>query len=164
MTKTIGFIGSGMIGGSLARLAITAGMNVVMSNSRGPETLSDLVGELGDHARAGTPAEAAQAGDLVVATIPLNVYTALPAAALARQDRDRHDELLQRPGRRASSIGQRRVDVQRDGATAPSRFAGGQGLQQHCVPPPAHTGSAVPFPWSAAPCPLPATATTPRSR
>ena len=55
MTETIGFIGSGMIGGSLARLAITAGMNVVMSNSRGPETLSDLVGELGEQARAGTP-------------------------------------------------------------------------------------------------------------
>jgi len=39
-----------MIGGSLAQLAIAAGMNVGLSNSRGPETLSDLVGELGTRA------------------------------------------------------------------------------------------------------------------
>lgn len=82
MTETIGFIGSGRIGGSLAQLAIAAGMNVVLSNSRGPETLSDLVSELGEHARAGTPVEAARAGDLVVATIPLSAHTALPVAAL----------------------------------------------------------------------------------
>jgi len=82
VTETIGFIGSGMIGGSLARLAIAAGLDVVLSNSRDPETLSDLVGQLGEHARAATPAEAAQAGDLVVATIPLKAYTALPAKAL----------------------------------------------------------------------------------
>ena len=81
-TKTVGFIGSGMISGSLARLAVAAGLDVVMSNSRGPETLAELVAALGDHARAATPAEAAQAGDLVVATIPLKAYTALPAAAL----------------------------------------------------------------------------------
>jgi predicted dinucleotide-binding enzyme len=54
-----------------------------MSNSRGPETLADLIGELGDHARAVTPVEAAQAGDLVVATVPLNLYKQLPAEALA---------------------------------------------------------------------------------
>ena len=83
MTKTVGFIGSGMIGGSLARLAVSAGLNVVMSNSRGPETLSELVAEIGELARAATPTEAAEAGDLVVATIPLHAYTALPAAALA---------------------------------------------------------------------------------
>jgi predicted dinucleotide-binding enzyme len=50
MTETIGFLGSGMIGGSLARLAVAAGMNVVLSNSRGPETLGELVEELGDRA------------------------------------------------------------------------------------------------------------------
>ncbi|MGN9843242.1 NADPH-dependent F420 reductase [Nonomuraea sp. H19] len=83
MTKTLGFIGSGMIGSAVARLAVAAGLDVVLSNSRGPETLADLVAELGEHSRAATPAEAAQAGDLVVATIPLNAYDRLPAAALA---------------------------------------------------------------------------------
>jgi predicted dinucleotide-binding enzyme len=82
MTKTLGLIGSGMIGGSLARLAVAAGLDVVLSNSRGPETLVDLVGELGERASAGTPAEAAHASDLVVATIPLRAYDRLPAADL----------------------------------------------------------------------------------
>jgi predicted dinucleotide-binding enzyme len=79
----LGLIGTGMIGGTLARLAVAAGLDVVLSNSRGPATLADLVTELGDRARAATPAEAAQAGDLVVATIPLGVHTQLPADALS---------------------------------------------------------------------------------
>ncbi|MFF0175020.1 NADPH-dependent F420 reductase [Micromonospora profundi] len=83
MTPTLGLIGAGMIGSTLARLAVAAGLDVVLSNSRGPETLADLVADLGDHARAGTPADAARAGDLVVATIPLNAYRRLPAAELA---------------------------------------------------------------------------------
>lgn len=83
MTKTLGLIGAGNIGSALARLALAAGLNVVLSNSRGPETLADLVAELGEQARAATPAEAAQAGDLVVATVPLNTYEQLPVAALA---------------------------------------------------------------------------------
>src|SRR5215207_4956984 len=83
MTKTLGLIGSGMIGSALARLAVAAGLDVVLSNSRGPETLTDLVTELGARARAATPTEAAEAGDLVVATIPLHAHAQLPAAALA---------------------------------------------------------------------------------
>ncbi|MBB5782772.1 NADPH-dependent F420 reductase [Nonomuraea jabiensis] len=83
MTQTLGLIGSGMIGGTVARLAVAAGIDVVLSNSRGPETLADLVAELGEHATAATPAEAARAGDLVVATIPLHAYDRLPAADLA---------------------------------------------------------------------------------
>jgi predicted dinucleotide-binding enzyme len=83
VTRTLGLIGSGMIGGTLARLAIAAGFDVVLSNSRGPETLAPLVDELGGHARAATPVGAAQAGDLVVATVPLNAYDRLPAEALA---------------------------------------------------------------------------------
>jgi predicted dinucleotide-binding enzyme len=47
---TIGFIGSGLIGSTLARLAIDAGYDVVLSNSRGPDTLADLVGRLGPKA------------------------------------------------------------------------------------------------------------------
>jgi predicted dinucleotide-binding enzyme len=68
---TIGFIGSGNIGGTVARLAISGGHDVVLSNSRGPETLQDLVAELGPRARAATSQEAAEAGDIVVVTIPL---------------------------------------------------------------------------------------------
>jgi predicted dinucleotide-binding enzyme len=71
-----------MIGSSVARLAVKAGLEVVLSNSRGPETLADLVADLGGQARAATPAEAARAGDLVVAAIPLNAYERLPAEAL----------------------------------------------------------------------------------
>lgn len=74
---TIGLIGSGNIGGTVARLAVRAGYDVVLSNSRGPETLVDLVADLGDKASAGTGADAVQAGDLIVVTIPIKAYPAL---------------------------------------------------------------------------------------
>ncbi|MEV4755425.1 NADPH-dependent F420 reductase [Micromonospora sp. NPDC049559] len=80
---TIGLIGSGHIGGTVARLAVAAGYDVVLSNSRGPETLADLVAELGPRARAGTPTEAATAGDLVVVSIPLRAYRDVPVEPLA---------------------------------------------------------------------------------
>lgn len=80
---TIGFIGSGNIGSTLARLFLAEGHDVVLSNSRGPQTLTDLVGELGDRARAGTAEEAAEAGDVVVVTIPLKNIGAVPVAPLA---------------------------------------------------------------------------------
>ena len=83
MTKTIGLIGAGHIGGQLARLAVQHGYDVVVSNSRGPETLEDLVRELGPQARAGTVAQAAEAGDIVVVTIPLKSIGDVPAAPLA---------------------------------------------------------------------------------
>ncbi len=82
MSKTLGFIGSGNIGSALARLAVAAGLRVVVSNSRGPQSLS-LVAELGEGATAATVAEAAQVADLVVAAIPLGAYENLPADALA---------------------------------------------------------------------------------
>jgi len=81
--KTIGLIGAGHIGGQLARLAVANGYDVVISNSRGPETLASLVSELGPKARAGTPAEAAAAGDIVVVTIPLKNYRTVPVEPLA---------------------------------------------------------------------------------
>ena len=81
--KTIGLIGAGHIGSQLARLAVKSGYDVVISNSRGPETLSALVAELGPRARAATPAEAAKAGDIVVVTIPLKNYRSVPVAPLA---------------------------------------------------------------------------------
>jgi predicted dinucleotide-binding enzyme len=80
---TIGFIGAGHIGSQLARLAVAQGYDVVLSNSRGPETLSDLVTELGPKARAATPVEAARAGDVVVVTIPLKHYRTVPVEPLA---------------------------------------------------------------------------------
>ena len=83
MTQTIGLIGAGHIGSQVARLAVAHGYNVVISNSRGPETLADLVAELGPHARAGTVADAASAGDIVVVTIPLKHYRSVPVAPLA---------------------------------------------------------------------------------
>jgi 3-hydroxyacyl-CoA dehydrogenase len=51
---TVGIIGSGQLGSTLARLAIGAGHEVVLSNSRGPETLADAVAQLGPQA-SGTP-------------------------------------------------------------------------------------------------------------
>ncbi|MBO3749119.1 NAD(P)-binding domain-containing protein [Streptosporangiaceae bacterium NEAU-GS5] len=79
----IGIIGSGNIGGTVARLAVKAGHEVVLSNSRGPETLGDLVAELGSGARAGTVQEAAEAGDVVLVAIPFFRYADVPAAPLA---------------------------------------------------------------------------------
>lgn len=80
---TIGFIGSGNIGGTVARLAVAAGYDVVLSNSRGPQTLKELVDELGPKAGAATSAEAAAAGDLVVVSIPLKAYRDVPVEPLA---------------------------------------------------------------------------------
>jgi predicted dinucleotide-binding enzyme len=81
--QTIGFIGAGHIGSQLARLAVQHGYDVIVSNSRGPETLRDLLQELGPRARAGTSTEAAQAGDIVVVTIPLKNIGNVPVAPLA---------------------------------------------------------------------------------
>jgi predicted dinucleotide-binding enzyme len=80
--KTIGLIGAGHIGSQVARLAAKSGYDVVISNSRGPDTLSALVAELGPRARAATPADAAKAGDIVVVTIPLKNYRSVPVAPL----------------------------------------------------------------------------------
>jgi predicted dinucleotide-binding enzyme len=77
--KTIGLIGAGNIGSQIARAAIASGYDAVISNSRGPETLTDLVSELGPRARAGTTREAAAAGDLVVVAIPLRAIGDVPA-------------------------------------------------------------------------------------
>jgi 8-hydroxy-5-deazaflavin:NADPH oxidoreductase len=79
---TIGLIGSGNIGSTVARLAVDAGHDVVLSNSRGPETLTDLVGQLGPHARAATATQAAAAGEIVVVTVPLKAYREVPVEPL----------------------------------------------------------------------------------
>jgi predicted dinucleotide-binding enzyme len=83
MSKTIGIIGVGMLGGAIARLSLNAGYDIVIANSRGPETLADMVADLGENARAGTYTEAAQSGDLVVLAVPMSAYKSLPVDALA---------------------------------------------------------------------------------
>lgn len=81
----IGLIGAGNIGSTLARLAVEHGHDVMISNSRGPETLAGLVSHLGERATAGTAARAAEFGDVVVVTIPLKNYRRVPAAELANK-------------------------------------------------------------------------------
>jgi predicted dinucleotide-binding enzyme len=80
---TIGIIGAGHIGSQVARKAVELGYDVVISNSRGPETLTELVAELGSRARAATPAEAAAAGDFAVVTVPLKSIGDIPVEPLA---------------------------------------------------------------------------------
>ncbi len=81
--STVGIIGAGRIGSAVAQLAVDAGLDVVIANSRGPETLTDLVTALGPKARAATATETAQAGDVVVLTIPLKATTDVDPAPLA---------------------------------------------------------------------------------
>lgn len=80
---TYGIIGAGNIGSALARAVISLGDDVVIANSRGPETLEDLVHELGPQARAATAAEAGAAGDVVVVTVPLKALADIPVDELA---------------------------------------------------------------------------------
>lgn len=80
---TIGLIGAGNIGGQVARLAVANGYDVVISNSRGPGTLSALVAELGPRARAATALEAAKASDIAVVSVPLKNYRSVPVEPLA---------------------------------------------------------------------------------
>ncbi|MGY1503483.1 NADPH-dependent F420 reductase [Streptomyces sp. QTS52] len=115
---TLGIIGSGRIGGTLARLAVDGGLEIVLSNSRGPETLVDLVAELGPRARAASAAEAAAAGDWVVVAVPLKAYESLPRESLAgRTVIDTGNYSPQRDGR---------VEVLDDGSTTSSEL-----LQQY---------------------------------
>jgi predicted dinucleotide-binding enzyme len=80
---TLGLIGAGHIGSQVARLGVANGYDVVISNSRGPGTLTDLVRELGPRSRAATVLDAAKAGDIVVVTIPLKAYPSVPVDPLA---------------------------------------------------------------------------------
>ncbi|HZD73302.1 MAG TPA: NAD(P)-binding domain-containing protein [Actinomycetota bacterium] len=79
----IGIIGSGNIGSTTARLFVEAGHEVAIANSRGPQTLTGLVGSLGERARAATAEQAAEFGQVVVVAIPFGRYRNLPAEQLA---------------------------------------------------------------------------------
>ncbi|GAB3994790.1 NADPH-dependent F420 reductase [Nocardioides marmoraquaticus] len=117
---TLALVGSGNIGSTLARLAVGAGLDVVLANSRGPETLADLVDELGPRARAATAAEAAAAGDAVVVTIPLRAVGDLATEPFAGKvvldtvnyypDRDGHVVELDDESTTTSELVQRHLD------------------------------------------------------
>lgn len=80
---TLSTIGAGKIGTNVALAAIQAGYDVVLSNSRGPESLSSVIKELGPKARAATMEEAVAAGDIVLVAIPLKSIGVIPAEPLA---------------------------------------------------------------------------------
>lgn len=77
----IGVIGAGKIGATVAKLFIAAGHEVALSNSRGAESLRDLVRELGPKAHAMSVDDAARFGDVVLLAVPWRSQDALPAAA-----------------------------------------------------------------------------------
>jgi predicted dinucleotide-binding enzyme len=78
----IGIIGAGNIGAATARLFVKAGHEIAISNSRGPDSLRDLVKELGEHAHAMTVDEAAQFGEVVLLAVPWRSPEALPKPEL----------------------------------------------------------------------------------
>jgi predicted dinucleotide-binding enzyme len=103
---TFGIIGAGQIGSNVAKAVIARGHDVVIANSRGPETLTSMVAELGPNARAATVEEAATAGEVVLVAVPLRAYRDLPVAPLAGKivldannyyfERDGHIDALDR--------------------------------------------------------------------
>jgi 8-hydroxy-5-deazaflavin:NADPH oxidoreductase len=74
----IGIIGAGNIGGTAAKLFAEAGHEIAIANSRGPETLTDLVSEIGNGAKAVTAEEAVKFGEIVFVSIPLGKINELP--------------------------------------------------------------------------------------
>jgi predicted dinucleotide-binding enzyme len=80
---TIGIIGAGEMGSQLARAAVRHGYRVAIANSRGPHTLRPLIEELGSRASAATPADAAEAGDFVIVSVPLRPDNDMPVEQLA---------------------------------------------------------------------------------
>lgn len=78
----IGMIGAGHIGGTAAGLFAKAGHEVAISNSRGPETLTETIEELGPRARALTVDEAAEFGEVVMEAIPFGHFRELPTRPL----------------------------------------------------------------------------------
>ncbi len=80
---TIGIIGAGEVGTAIAKASIAHGFSVVLANSRGPETLTGLISELGPSAQAAMAEQAARAGDFVIIAVPLKLANDMPTKALA---------------------------------------------------------------------------------
>ncbi|MFS2042232.1 MULTISPECIES: NADPH-dependent F420 reductase [Rhizobium/Agrobacterium group] len=76
----IGIIGAGMVGRAIGKLAVALGHSVMLSNSRGPQTLFSLSRSIG--CQVGTVEEAAAFGELVVIAIPLAAYRSIPVEPL----------------------------------------------------------------------------------
>lgn len=76
----IGIIGAGNIGATAARLFVEAGHEVALSNSRGPESLRDVIDKFGPQARAMTGEDAARFGEVVLLAVPWRNPEALPGA------------------------------------------------------------------------------------
>ena len=120
---TLGIIGAGHIGSQVARVAVANGYDVVIANSRGPETLAGLVDELGPRAKAATAAEAAAAGDVAVVTVPLGKIGALPVEELAGKivldtnnyyfERDGHIDALDKGETTTSELLQKQLPTSR---------------------------------------------------
>ena len=73
----VGFIGAGKVTATIGRHLINAGRTIVVSNSRGPETLGEFVAELGPGAIAATKPQAAECDIVILATKWVNVPAAL---------------------------------------------------------------------------------------
>ena len=73
----VGFVGAGTVTGTFGRHLLTSGHTIVVSNSRGPETLADFVADLGPGAVAGTKQQAAECDVVILATHWVNVADAL---------------------------------------------------------------------------------------
>ncbi len=80
----IGILGAGNIGATAARLFIAAGHEVAVSNSRGPDSLKELVRELGPQAYAMTIDDASRFGEVVLLAVPWRTPEALPHPELLR--------------------------------------------------------------------------------
>jgi 8-hydroxy-5-deazaflavin:NADPH oxidoreductase len=80
---TIGIIGSGHVGQSIAKAAIANGYDVILSNTQGPDSLADVVKKLGAHAGAATPEQAAARCDFAVVAIPITTIDQVPVEPLA---------------------------------------------------------------------------------
>ena len=78
----IGIIGAGNIGATAARLFVQAGHEIAVSNSRGPDSLRTLVGDLGPRAHAMTVNDAARYGDVILLAVPWRSPEALPKPEL----------------------------------------------------------------------------------
>lgn len=76
-------VGTGMIGGTLARDSRPAGHQAVVSHRGSLESLDPLVEEIGPLAQAATPPDAAASADVIVVAVPLRAVPELPAAQLA---------------------------------------------------------------------------------